>query len=115
MQPLKIAHVAPMATSIPPPKSGSVQTMTSLLTEGLVAQGHHVTLFAPGDSVTRATLHATFPRGYWQDETMWPWEMYELLNLNRFVSIPWDTISTTFSPASSRACSREMAMNGASG
>jgi glycosyltransferase involved in cell wall biosynthesis len=85
MQPLRIAHVAPMATSIPPPKSGSVQTMTSLLTEGLVAQGHHVTLFAPGDSVTRATLHATFPRGYWQDETMWPWEMYELLNLTAAV------------------------------
>ena len=81
MQPLRIAHVAPMATSIPPPKSGSVQTMASLLTEGLVARGHNVTLFAPGDSVTRARLHATFPRGYWQDETMWPWEMYELLNL----------------------------------
>ncbi|MFN7981174.1 MAG: glycosyltransferase family 4 protein [Vicinamibacterales bacterium] len=81
MQPLRIAHVAPVATSIPPPKSGSVQTMTSLLTEGLVAQGHHVTLFAPGDSTTSATLHATFPKGYWHDETMWPWEMYELLNL----------------------------------
>lgn len=81
MQPLRIAHVAPMATSIPPPKSGSVQTMTSLLTEGLVARGHDVTLFAPGDSVTRARLHAAFPRGYWHDEKMWPWEMYELLNL----------------------------------
>ena len=85
MQPLRIAHVAPMATSIPPPKSGSVQTMTSLLTEGLVASGHDVTLFAPGDSVTRARLHATFPRGYWQDEKMWPWEMYELLNLTAAV------------------------------
>lgn len=81
MQPLRIAHVAPVATSIPPPKSGSVQTMTSLLTEGLVAAGHDVTLFAPGDSTTAAKLHATFPRGYWHDETMWPWEMYELLNL----------------------------------
>ena len=77
--------MAPMATSIPPPKSGSVQTMTSLLTEGLVARGHDVTLFAPGDSVTRARLHATFPRGYWQDGTMWPWEMYELLNLTAAV------------------------------
>ena len=77
--------MAPMATSIPPPKSGSVQTMTSLLTEGLVARGHDVTLFAPGDSVTRARLHATFPRGYWQDPTMWPWEMYELLNLTAAV------------------------------
>ena len=50
--PLRIAHVAPVATTIPPPKSGSVETMTSLLTEGLVARGHDVTLFATGDSTT---------------------------------------------------------------
>lgn len=81
MQPLKIAHVAPVATSIPPAKSGSVQTMTSLLTEGLVARGHDVTLFATGDSTTRARLQATYPRGYWQDLTMWPWELYEMLNI----------------------------------
>lgn len=81
MRPLRIAHVAPVATSVPPGKSGSVQTMTSLLTEGLVARGHDVTLFAPGTSVTSAKLHATFPNGYREDATMWPWEMYELLNL----------------------------------
>jgi glycosyltransferase involved in cell wall biosynthesis len=81
MQPLRIAHVAPLATSVPPLRSGSVQTMTSLLTEGLVRAGHDVTLFAPGDSVTGARLHALSARGYWHDETMWPWEMYELLNL----------------------------------
>jgi len=46
---LRIAHVAPVATTVPPPKSGSVETMTSLLTEGLVARGHDVTLFATGD------------------------------------------------------------------
>jgi glycosyltransferase involved in cell wall biosynthesis len=81
MQPLRIAHVAPVATSIPPKRSGSVQTMTSLLTEGLVARGHEVTLFAPGDSVTTAKLHATYPHGYWHDPSMWPWELYEMLNL----------------------------------
>ena len=81
MQPLRIAHVAPVATSVPPQKSGSVQTMTSLLTEGLVERGHDVTLFAPGHSTTRAKLHATFPLGYREDQSMWPWEMYELLNL----------------------------------
>ena len=81
MRPLRIAHVAPVATSVPPPKSGSVQTMTSLLTEGLVARGHQVTLFATGDSKTSAALHATYPHGYWHDDTMWPWEMYEMLNI----------------------------------
>ena len=78
---MKVAHVAPVATTIPPPKSGSVETMTSLLTEGLVARGVDVTLFATGDSRTKATLHATYPHGYWHDEHMWPWEMYEMLNL----------------------------------
>ncbi|MDR1989551.1 MAG: glycosyltransferase family 4 protein [Acidobacteriaceae bacterium] len=85
MRPLNIAHVAPVATPVPPPKSGSVQLMTSLLTEGLVARGHNVTLFATGDSTTKATLHATFPHGYWQDETMWPWELYEMLNMSAAV------------------------------
>lgn len=79
--PLRIAHVGPVATTIPPAKSGSVEQMTSLLTEGLVARGHGVTLFATGDSTTRAALHAIFPHGYWHDEEMWPWELYEMLNL----------------------------------
>lgn len=78
---LRIAHIAPVATTIPPRKSGSVELMTSLLTEGLVARGHDVTLFATGDSTTTATLHATYPHGYWHDGDMWPWELYEMLNL----------------------------------
>lgn len=78
---LRIAHIAPVATTIPPPKSGSVEQMTSWLTEGLVERGHDVTLFATGDSTTKARLHATYPHGYWHDENMWPWELYEMLNL----------------------------------
>jgi glycosyltransferase involved in cell wall biosynthesis len=78
---MRIAHIAPVATTIPPPKSGSVETMTSLLTEGLVDRGHDVTLFATADSTTRATLCAIYPHGYWHDEHMWPWELYEMLNL----------------------------------
>ncbi len=79
--PLRIAHVAPVATTIPPPKSGSVETMTSLLTEGLVARGHDVTLFATATRRRRRRLHAIYPHGYWHDENMWPWELYEMLNL----------------------------------
>jgi glycosyltransferase involved in cell wall biosynthesis len=81
MNALRIAHIAPVATMVPPPKSGSVEMMTSLLTEGLVARGHDVTLFATGDSRTSAKLHATYPHGYWHDLNMWPWELYEMLNL----------------------------------
>ena len=64
---LRIAHIAPVATTIPPPKSGSVETMTSLLTEGLVARGHEVTLYATADSKTSARLNAIYPHGYWHD------------------------------------------------
>jgi glycosyltransferase involved in cell wall biosynthesis len=78
---LRIAHVAPVATTVPPPKSGSVEVMTSLLTEGLVARGLDVTLFATADSRTSARLSAIHPHGYWHDGNMWPWELYEMLNL----------------------------------
>jgi len=78
---VRIAHVAPVATTIPPPKSGSVESMTSLLTEGLVARGQDVTLFATADSTTRAKLSGIYAHGYWHDENMWPWELYEMLNL----------------------------------
>ena len=42
----------------------------SLLTEGLVAAGHHVTLFATADSITTASLHATAPFGWSEDATI---------------------------------------------
>jgi glycosyltransferase involved in cell wall biosynthesis len=80
-RPLRIAQVAPVATSIPPIKSGSIETMTALLSDGLVARGHDVTLFAAGNSVTKAALHASYPRGYSEDDSLWPWELCELFNL----------------------------------
>lgn len=81
MRTLRIAQVGPVATAIPPPRSSSVELITSLLTEGLVAHGHEVTLFATATSVTSARLHATFPRGYADDPSLWPWEACELFNL----------------------------------
>ncbi len=79
--PLRIALVAPVATAVPPPRSGSIEMLTSQLAEGLVARGHAVTLFAAGDSTTSATLHATFPRGYRDDPALWSWELAELMNV----------------------------------
>lgn len=80
-RPLRIAHVAPVATAVPPPGSGSIEVLTSQLTEGLVARGHDVTLFAAGDSTTTARLHATFPKGYRDDPALWTWELCEMLNV----------------------------------
>ncbi len=79
---LRIAQVAPVATSVPPERSGSIESATSLLTEGLVRRGHEVALFATGNSTTTARLHATFPLGYRDDDSIWPWELCELFNLS---------------------------------
>ena len=64
---LRIAVLAPLAWRTPPHHYGPWEQFASLLTEGLVERGHHVTLFATADSVTSAQLHATSPRG-WSDD-----------------------------------------------
>ena len=55
---MKIAQVAPLYESVPPLTYGGTERVVSYLTEELVAQGHEVTLFASGDSVTAAQLIA---------------------------------------------------------
>lgn len=58
MKKLKIAQVAPLYESVPPKYYGGTERVVSYLTEELVHQGHEVTLFASGDSVTKARLIA---------------------------------------------------------
>ncbi|WFU11601.1 glycosyltransferase family 4 protein (plasmid) [Rhizobium sp. CB3090] len=53
---MKIAQIAPLAESVPPKLYGGTERIVSYLTEELVRQGHDVTLFASGDSVTSARL-----------------------------------------------------------
>jgi glycosyltransferase involved in cell wall biosynthesis len=53
---MKIAQVAPPMESVPPRLYGGTERIVSYLTEELVAQGHDVTLFASGDSITAAKL-----------------------------------------------------------
>jgi glycosyltransferase involved in cell wall biosynthesis len=54
--PLRIAQVAPLFESVPPKLYGGTERVVSYLTEDLVRQGHSVTLFASGDSITAAEL-----------------------------------------------------------
>jgi glycosyltransferase involved in cell wall biosynthesis len=51
---MKIAQVAPLFESVPPRGYGGTERVVSYLTEALVELGHDVTLYASGDSVTRA-------------------------------------------------------------
>jgi glycosyltransferase involved in cell wall biosynthesis len=55
---LRIAQISPLYESVPPHLYGGTERVVSYLTEELVRQGHDVTLFASGDSVTRAKLVA---------------------------------------------------------
>lgn len=59
---MRIAMVAPIVEAIPPARYGGTERVVSILTEELVRRGHHVTLFASGDSETAATLEPCCPR-----------------------------------------------------
>jgi glycosyltransferase involved in cell wall biosynthesis len=60
---MRIAMVAPLIESVPPALYGGTERVVSVLTEELVRRGHDVTLFASGDSRTRARLVPCSPRG----------------------------------------------------
>ena len=68
----RIAVLSPVAWRTPPRQYGAWETVASNITEGLVARGWDVTLFATADSVTRARLHAVVDRGYEEDSTVDP-------------------------------------------
>jgi glycosyltransferase involved in cell wall biosynthesis len=56
---MRIAQVSPLYESVPPKLYGGTERVVSYLTEELVGQGHDVTVFASGDSVTSARLVAS--------------------------------------------------------
>jgi glycosyltransferase involved in cell wall biosynthesis len=60
---MRIAMVAPLVEAVPPPFYGGTERVVSVLTEELVRRGHEITLFASGDSRTRARLVACSERG----------------------------------------------------
>jgi glycosyltransferase involved in cell wall biosynthesis len=55
---MKIAQISPLYESVPPKLYGGTERVVSYLTEELVRQGHDVTLFASGDSMTQARLES---------------------------------------------------------
>jgi len=78
---MHIAMLSPIAWSTPPRHYGPWENVASLLTEGLVARGHDVTLFATSDSQTSGTLHAVCPRGYEEDHSLIP-KVWECLHIS---------------------------------
>lgn len=53
---MRIAEIAPVWVSVPPPSYGGIELMVSLIADGLVDRGHDVTLFASGGSRTKGRL-----------------------------------------------------------
>jgi glycosyltransferase involved in cell wall biosynthesis len=58
---MKIAQVAPLYEAVPPHHYGGTERVVAALCDALVDGGHDVTLFAAGESVTRAKLHEVVP------------------------------------------------------
>jgi glycosyltransferase involved in cell wall biosynthesis len=55
-EPLKVAVLSPVWFPVPPSGYGGIEWIVALLADGLVEAGHDVTLFASGDSRTKARL-----------------------------------------------------------
>src|SRR5882724_11660588 len=67
---LRVGMLAPISWRVPPRHYGPWEQFVSLLTEGLVARGVDVTLFATADSITQARLVGTAPTGYSEDPSL---------------------------------------------
>ncbi|HEX8311776.1 MAG TPA: glycosyltransferase family 4 protein [Chthoniobacteraceae bacterium] len=62
--------LAPISWRVPPRHYGPWEQIVSTITEGLVARGVEVTLFATADSLTAASLESVCPMGYSEDPSL---------------------------------------------
>ncbi len=82
---MKIAMVSTPFIAVPPKDYGGTELIVHELTEGLVARGHEVALFATGDSETAADLRCLYPEAVWPPNVMpdlnhVSWAMQEILH-----------------------------------
>ncbi|MDX6381364.1 MAG: hypothetical protein QOI57_2388 [Rubrobacteraceae bacterium] len=81
---MRIAEIAPPWVRVPPERYGGIEWIISLLTDGLVERGHDVTLYATGDSRTKARLRAPFE----QPVSMGGKSFYDLIHPMATQTIP---------------------------
>lgn len=77
---MRIAMLAPISWRVPPRHYGPWEQVVALLTEGLVARGADVTLFATADSHTSAKLASVCPRPLSEDPDLDP-KVWECLHI----------------------------------
>jgi len=78
---LHIAQIAPPWVRIPPKKYGGIELIIKYLCDGLVNRGHKVTLFASGDSLTKAKLVSVWKHPLLEDHIKWTDYSFTLLNI----------------------------------
>ncbi|MCP3727718.1 glycosyltransferase family 4 protein [Paraburkholderia sp. CNPSo 3272] len=80
---MRIAQIAPLYECVPPQRYGATERIVHYLTEALVERGHDVTLFASGDSQTRATLIPCCARALWHDRDVTDTLVHHVAQLER--------------------------------
>ncbi len=81
MKKLKIAQVSPLWYPVPPKGYGGTELIVSRLTEGLAERGHKVSLFASGDSKTKAKLISVVKKNLYSLNLPWTHTNFNTLNL----------------------------------
>ena len=76
---MRVAVVSPVWFPVPPCGYGGIESVVHLLAEGLVDSGVDVTLFASGDSTTRAELISSFETAPSEHLGETQWELEHLL------------------------------------
>ena len=84
---MKIAQVSPVFERVPPKAYGGTERVISYLTEELVRQGHEVTLFATGDSITAARLISSTEKSDRFDPRRQEWLMYQTIMLDQIADM----------------------------
>ncbi len=94
---MRIAMLSPIAWRTPPRHYGPWESVVSLLTEGLIAKGMDVTLFATADSKTKGKLRAVCKAGYEEDEHGDP-KVLECLHISNLFEVAdeFDLIHNNF-------------------
>ncbi len=80
---MRIAEVSPLFESVPPRYYGGTERVVAYLTNELVRQGHEVTLFASGDSVTLAELVSTCSEALRLGRQFTEWMPHHLIMLEQ--------------------------------
>lgn len=83
MNKLRIAQIAPLWESVPPSKYGAVEYLISLLCDHLVQKGHSVTLFASGDSKTKAFLEPICDESLNKSQRIIEPEIYRMIQFQK--------------------------------